>query len=417
MKLAILGGQKTIEQCKQFIWPRITDAVKNVVIAQLEQDISLYNRSGIFEEFETNFAQYHGRKYALLENSGTSALFAMYEGINLQAGDEVICPSYTFFATVGPLMHFGAIPVFCDCKADGNIDPGEIKAKISPRTKAVVITHMWGMPCDMDEITSICKEAGIFLLEDCSHAHGASYKGKKLGSFGHVSAWSLQGKKTITGGEGGILTTDDPTVYYRALLQGHYNNRCKQEIPKDNPLYEFALTGYGLKLRAHPLAIAIANEQFSHLDTWIKQRQMYAEQIIQGLEKYPFLKMPQYADKQPSWYAFVMQYEPTQSNGISIDLFEKAVLAEGLKELDRPGSTRSIHDLPLFTKPHIALPRLYQQPITQSGSFTHAETFYRYALKLPVWAFPDEQEMVSLYIQGIQKVADIVQHSPDLLLA
>ena len=139
--------------------------------------------------------------------------------------------------------------------------------------------------------------------------------------------------------------------------------------------------------------------------------------MIEGLEKYPFLKMPRFEEKQPSWYAFVMQYDETQAHGVSIDLFEKALKAEGLQELDRPGSTRPIHNLPLFTKPHIAMPRLYQTPLAQSGTFPRAETFYRRALKLPVWAFPDEQEIVSLYIQGMQKVADVVQESPQLLLA
>jgi dTDP-4-amino-4,6-dideoxygalactose transaminase len=238
---------------------------------------------------------------------------------------------------------------------------------------------------------------------------------KKVGTFGLAAAWSLQEQKIITGGEGGILLTNDECLYHRALLQGHYNNRCKQEIPRESPLQEFVLTGYGLKLRAHPLAIALAAEQFTHLDEWQQQKQLYVEQFIKALTAYPFLKMPRFEGKQPSWYALVMQYNEAEANGLSLDLFHQALLAEGLTEADRPGSTGPISHLPLFSKPHLAFPQLYSGPIEQHEQFPCAEAFYRQALKLPVWTFPDEQPMVDAYIQGIQKVADVILHNPDVL--
>ena len=105
---------------------------------------------------------------------------------------------------------------------------------------------MWGIPCEMDRIIEICNKQNIFLLEDCSHAHGASFQGRKTGSFGDAAAWSLQGQKIISGGEGGILLTKHKDIFSRALLQGHYNKRCKQEISQDDPLFQFALTGLGL---------------------------------------------------------------------------------------------------------------------------------------------------------------------------
>lgn len=414
--LAILGGNPTIP-CgeKHYVWPRITKSVEEAVIQQLHTSLSLYKKSGVFATFEQTFARAHERRFALLENSGTSALHAIYEGIELEPGDEVIVPAYTFFATISPLMHTGAIPIFCDCDETGNIDPQEIARHITPRTKAVVVTHMWGMPCDMQEITELCQQHQLALLEDCSHAHGASYQQKKVGTFGKAAAWSLQGQKIITGGEGGILLTDDETVYYRAVLQGHYNNRCKQEIPPHHPLSEFALTGYGLKLRAHPLAVAIAAEQFSHLESWIHQKQRYVEQFIAAFKPYPFLKTPCFDGKQSSWYAFVLQFDENRSNGVSLDLFYKALLAEGLVEVDRPVSTGTIYRLPLFTKPHLALPRLYHHPLVQEESYLCADQFARQALKLPVWVFPDEEEMVHLYIQGIQKVADVVMKQSKML--
>lgn len=418
-QLAILGGPKTIETKEpHFVWPRITEAVEQAVIRQLHTTISIYDRSGIIEEFETTFARYHGRRYALLSNSGTNAIYSMYEGLGLEQGDEVICPVYTFFATVSPLMHTGATPVFCDCDDDGNINPAEIEKLITPRTKAIIVTHMWGIPCDMDAIVSICRKNNLHLLEDCSHAHGAKVSGKLVGTFGDAAAWSLQAQKTITGGEGGIMLTDNEEMYYRALLQGHYNKRCKQEIPTDHPLAIFSITGFGLKFRAHPLAVAMAHEQFSHLEEWLAQRQFYAEKMTAAFSQFPFLKTPQVFGKRPCWYAYVMQFDASHSNGISVDLFTKAVLAEGLVELDRPRSTGTLYRLPLFTDPEKALPRLYPHSVEQKRqSFPVADRFYENALKLPMWSFPDEEQIVNLYIDGIVKVASVVKDDPELLLA
>jgi perosamine synthetase len=142
---AILGGKKIIdENDARFIWPKITDKTIKALLEQLKSSISIYDRSGIFETFENEFANYHNRKYALLSNSGTSAIFSMFEGIDLRIGDEVICPVYTFHASVSPLMYLGAVPIFCDCDESGSITVAEIIKRRSAKTKAVVVTHMWG---------------------------------------------------------------------------------------------------------------------------------------------------------------------------------------------------------------------------------------------------------------------------------
>jgi perosamine synthetase len=414
-RLAILGGKRVIDPSDaRFVWPRITPAVESAVLSQLKESISIYDSSGIFGQFEKRFSDYYGIKHALLSNSGTSAIFSMFEGIKIRPGDEVICPSYTFFATVSPLIYLGGIPVFCDCREDGNIDPKEVINKISSKTKAVIVTHMWGIPCGMDEIVAICRENNLLLLEDCSHAHGASFEGKKVGSFGDAAAWSLQGQKIVSGGEGGIMLTNNPEIFYRALLQGHYNKRCKKEIPSNHSLYPFALTGFGLKLRAHPLAIAIANEQFVHLDEWINQKQAYVSMLEAELGKYSFLKMPQYSNSRPSWYAFVMQFVEDYANEVSIDNFVKALLAEGLVEVDRPGSTRPIHDLPLFTKPSCITSRFGRNGVDCMERFNEAEKFYANAIKLPVWAFSDEKWIVERYIEGFHKVCNAITSTPNV---
>lgn len=415
-KLALLGGPMTISPEKaRFVWPVITEEVEAVVVKQLYENVSIYNRSGVFAEFEDSFANYHCRNRGLLFNSGTSAIYSMFEGIGLGPGDEVICPTYTFFATVSPMMLTGARPVFCDCRKDGNIDPDEIVKKITVKTKAVIVTHMWGMPCQMDVIQEICFRNSLFLLEDCSHAHGASYHGKKIGTFGDAAAWSLQGQKIITGGEGGIILTDSDEIYNRALLLGHYNKRCKQEIPKSFPFSAFSQTGFGQKFRAHPLAIAMANQQFAHLDEWIQQKSKYAEQFIAKMGNCKFLEMPQVNGYQPSWYAFVMQYKENKANGVSMARFVEALQAEGLCEVDIPGSTGPIHNLPLFISPEQPFPRLYQKEQVTTKHFPVAERFYNSAIKIPVWAFPHDAEVVQAYISGFLKVIDVVENEPSVL--
>jgi len=407
-QLAIQGGLKTIEDdYPHFVWPVIDKKIEKAVVSQLYKTISIYDRSGIFEEFEDSFAKYHDRKYALLCSSGTLAIHSMFVAANFSAGDEVICPAYTFFATVTPLLFTGAKPVLCDCDENGNIDPKEIKKKITPKTKAVVITHMWGIPCQMDKIVDICKKNNLLLLEDCSHAHGARYKGRVVGSFGDLAAWSLQGPKNITGGEGGILVTDNKDFYSHSLLLGHYNKRCFQEIDKNSVYYKYATTGMGLKYRAHPLAIAIAYELFKNIDQTRRIKQKFAKSIINNLRKNDSIKLlPAMTDEniQPSWYALVFLCKFKQRSAAEI---VGALKAEGLNSIDLPKSTSPLNLLSLFQDPTELFP-IYKNKESnfsyKEGDFPKAEKFYKTAIKMPVGSYLSEDKLTKQYIKGIKKV-------------
>lgn len=405
--LAINGGAKTVKTSREhhFVWPIITSSVEKAVVKQLHKTISIYNRSDIFQRFEQTFASYYGVKHALLISSGTAALHSMYVASGIQEGDEVICPAYTFYATVTPLFQLGAIPVLCDCTDSGNIDPNRIEALITKKTRAVVVTHMWGVPADMDEIVAICKKHNILLFEDCSHAHGATYHGRLVGTFGDAAAFSLQGQKIITGGEGGIVITNTDEIYYRAILFGHYNKRCSQEIPKDHPLYAYSTTGMGLKLRAHPLAVAIAEEQFTHLNQFLKQKRIYAEFMMKELVKLPGIRMPVFPKRsQPSWYAFVIQYVPQSGDHISAKTILNALHAEGCIEADMPGSTCPLNLLPLFQKPEMLYPKYKGKVRYRVGDFPHAEQFFAQAIKFPVWTGKKDASIVKQYVDAIKKV-------------
>lgn len=409
VKLAINGGQPVVDSDKaKFEWPIIDHEAEKAVIDQLHTSISIYNRSGVLQEFEDEFSNFHNRRFGLLSNSGTSAIFSMYEGINLQPGDEVLCPVYTFHATVSPMMYMGAIPIFCDCDEEGNMLYDDLKSKVTEKTKAVIVTHMWGVPAsDIKKIRDYCRNNRLVLFEDCSHAHGASIDGEKVGTFGDAASWSLQGPKIISGGEGGIMLTDNKDIYSRAMMQGHYNKRPFQEIDNDNPLYAYSQTGLGLKLRSHPLAVALALQQFKHLKEFIQQKQEYAEMFNKALGRYDFITTPKIdSNIQNSWYAYNFKYNPQAAFGVSRDEFVEALLAEGLVEVDIPGSTGLINDLPLFNNPEKIIGRMYKSPLSRQTGFVNAEKFHQSIIKLPVWATRSSIKTVESYIEGIVKVSD-----------
>lgn len=360
----------------------------------------------MIERLENKLAAYHKKKYALLTNSGTNALLSMYVGANLQENDEVLCPVYTFYATVTPLLFTGAVPIFIDIDNEGNLDPKELARKLTPKTKAIVITHMWGLPANMEEIVNFAKENKLMLFEDGSHAHGSEYKGQKIGTFGDAAAFSLQGQKTLTGGEGGFLLTDNEEIYYRALLLGHYNKRCIKEIPSFHSFHKYAVTGMGLKFRIHPLAAAIAEEQFEHLDKIISERTNYANFMLKELSNLKGIHLPYttLSNKKSSWYGLIFILKASELNNVTPDAFYRMLQDEGCSELDRPSSTCPLNLHPLFQSPYELFPSYEGKISYKRGDFPKAEAYHTYSFKLPVWHDPKDIEIVKLYMRAIRKV-------------
>ena len=387
-------------------WPIVTANLENAVMSQLHKSLSIYDNSGVFERFDNL-----PNSYALLHNLGSNALYALFFAAGFRPRDEVIFPVYTFHATCSPAMHFGITPIFCDAAEDGNISPHAIAEAITTKTKAVVITHLWGTPCDMKSITSLMKIfPDILLLEDCSHAHGGKFNWQPLGTFGDGAAWSLQGQKIATGGEGAITLTKHADFHYRQLIWGHYNKRCKTEIPTDHPLRSYSLTGAGLKTRAHPLAVVVALDQLHQLESFHAFKIRYAKQMIESLEDIAFLEMPYLgADRsEPAWYAFIVKFKASQApKGLTRDVFVKELNARGLNDVDIPKSTSLLHKEPLFNHPEEIFPHLYPNGISQIGgrSFNNAQQFYDEAVKLPVYATADGEEATNRTVALIKSVA------------
>ena len=291
-------------------WPPQIPEIGNLVKEYIDGDmpLSIADESGIIKELEQNFARLYGVKYALAVSSGTMALYSAFFAIGLKAGDEVICTAYSYHATAAPLLHLGVKIVFCDIESDtGNISVAKLSELITLRTKAIVTNDQWGHPCDKDRICEMCKSYGIHYVEDCSHAHFAQYKGKYTGTFGDVACFSLQGRKLISGGEGGILITDQQDIYERAVLLGHNLKRPAQSVQNEyyRPLER---TGYGLKLRMHPLAALIINHQLTkYCFDWIKSRSetlMYFQEKLANTFLQPMTIKP-YVTSMGAWYGYI----------------------------------------------------------------------------------------------------------------
>lgn len=412
--LALLGGIPQIRRPgPHFAWPPITDTTRAAVLRQLDTAISIYDRSGVIESLEDRLREYLGTAHAVLTSSGTVGLYSAYAACGIQPGDEVIVPAYTFLATATPLFHLGTIPVLVDCDETGNLDPKAVANAITADTKAVMVTHMWGIPANLPALEAITAEHDVVLLEDASHAHGATIGGYKVGTRSDAGVFSLNGPKPLSAGEGGVVATNDDETFYRLLLHGHYDKRCRNEIPADHPLYPYATTGMGLKFRIHPLAAAIALDQLDHLDEYLDGRQAIARYIIDELSDTPGISVPDVPlGHRASWYGLPLLYQPEELDGLPADRFYRALRAEGCHEADRPGSTCPLNLHPLFQDPSLLFPAYNGKITYAAGDFPVAERVHANTIKLPVWHQEEDKKIAAEYVSAIRKVSE---HHHELL--
>lgn len=213
-------------------------------------------------EFERELAKLLEVKHVVATSSGTGALMACLAALGVGPGDEVIVPGYTFVASISAIILMRAIPVLAEIDESLTLDPEDVERKITAKTKAIMPVHMLGNPCDMDRIMQIARKHNLYVVEDCCQAAGASYKGKRLGSIGDISAFSLNIFKTITAGDGGAVATNDDMLYERAFGfhdQGHKPNRMGLEVGNRSII--------GMNLRINELTGAVALAQTRKLDS------------------------------------------------------------------------------------------------------------------------------------------------------
>jgi dTDP-4-amino-4,6-dideoxygalactose transaminase len=331
--LAILGGPKAVpaDAPDLFAWPIVTAEDEQAVLDVLRAG----TMSGwdISRKFETEYAAWQGTKYAVGMPNGTMGLEAAFWACGLRRGDELIAPSLTYWASLLPALRLGAAIVFADIDPVSLcIDPADIERRITPRTKAIVVVHYCGHPCDMDPILAIARKHNLKVVEDVSHAHGALYKGRMVGTFGDVAVMSMMGGKSFAIGEGGMLCTDDPAVYERTIAYCQYERTgADLTLPE---LKNFAGLPQGaMKGRLNQTCAAMGRVQLKYYPQRMQAIQDAMNRFWDLLEGTPGLRPHRPCKDSGStmggWYNPLGHYIPEELRGLPVGRFIEAVKAEG----------------------------------------------------------------------------------------
>jgi len=409
-KPAILGGEKaiTLDQTNANRWPVITQEDEQAVLDILHSgELSI---NPVVGKLEDDYKKLTGRSFALTHNNGTSAILAGLHALGIKPMDEVIVPSATWWSSVMPILHCGGIPVFAELEGDClGLDPEDVERKITQRTKAIVVVHLFGMPSKMDELQAVADKHGLKILEDASHAHGATYKGKPIGSFGDVSIFSMQGNKLVPSGEGGVLLCDSQELYESAIRLGHYERLLGLE--SENRY--FAATGFGFKFRMAPMSAALARTQLKHLAARNKKRNdncIYLSEKLATCGIEPFLAPD---DVTRVYFEFLVRYDE-ESIGLPINDLANALQAEGA--LVAAPRYPLLHQQPVFT--HGVWSKIARLPATKENPLhlydpadLPATTLGNGSLlKLP--AFPSATtELLDQYAEAFSKV---ISHADEI---
>ena len=272
-------------------WPSFTQAEADAVSKVLLSNKVNYWTGQECREFEKEFAQFAGTKHAVAVANGTVALDVALKALGIGAGDDVIVTSRTFLASASSIVTAGANPIFADVEQDSqNISRRTIEAVITSNTKAIICVHLAGWMCDMDPIMQLAEEKGIFVIEDCAQAHGAKYKGKSAGSIGHIGAWSFcQDKIMTTGGEGGIVTTNDESLWKKMWsYKDHGKNYDSVYNTQHPPGFRWLHDSFGTNWRMMEMQAVIGRLQLQKMPEWTQVRNANMARIQAAFENSPY---------------------------------------------------------------------------------------------------------------------------------
>ena len=329
----------------------------------------------VVKEFENLYAEFIGTRHAVAVNSGTAALHVALLASGITPGDEVITTPFSFIASANCCLYCGAIPVFADIDIRTfNISPEAIEKKITSKTKAVIVVHLYGQPCDMDEIMDICRKHGLILIEDACQAHGAEYKGHKAGSFG-IGCFSFYATKNMLTGEGGMITTNNETIAERAAaIRNH--GRCGQYL-HDTLGYNFRMTD---------IAAAIGIGQLNQLDERNIKRVNNAAYLTERINRIKGLIPPYTApDRKHVFHQYTVRV--TEEFGLSRDALKEHLT------LNEIGSA-VIYPVPIHKQP-------YYQELGYTDSLPISEKVAVEVLSIPVHPDLTNQDLQTI-VQGLE---------------
>jgi len=327
-------------------------------------------------QFEKDFAKYVGRKYGVAVSSGTSALEVAVGCLELKKGDEVIIPSFTIMSCALAVVNYGAIPVFVDSEPDTwNIDVNKIEAKITKKTKAIMIVHIYGHPCDMDKILKIAKKYNLKIIEDAAEAHGAEYKSKKCGSFGDISCFSFYANKIISTGEGGIILTNKKNYFEKAKSLRNLGFGKKQRFLHQDLARNYRMTN---------LQAGIGLAQLKNIDKLIKIKRDNAKKYTELLKNVKGLQLPvekNYAKNVYWMYGIVLD----KLTGFTAEKFAEKLAEKGIQ-------TR-----PFFYSLHLQTIWKSKRIKVKSAKCPISERIEKYGLYLPSGLGLLNDEIIKIY--------------------
>jgi len=324
-KLAITGGTP-VGPLKTAPWPPIDDDDRQALLQVLESRewCRLHEHSAV-GAFEESFACYHDAKRCIAVANGTVAIELALLAAGVEAGDEVIVPAVTFVATAGAVSMANAVPVFVDVDPETvQIDPAAVEAAITSRTKGIVAVHYGGYPVDFDRLLPIAKKHKLFLVEDCAHAQGSEWKGRKVSAIGTAGTFSFQMSKSLPSGEGGAVMTDDEALYQRALLL--------HNIGRGMGSRQYGHLVVASNCRLSEFQGALLSSQLRKLPAQVERKHEHGEWLAAELLKVgglrPLKRDPRITRR--GYYFFVMRYAKKAFGGLARDRFQDAMNAEGI---------------------------------------------------------------------------------------
>jgi perosamine synthetase len=341
--LALHGGSASVRADAHVRWPVLGAEARHAVLGVLDRGVLSGQFAPEVRGLEREFADFVGSKHCVATNSGTAALHVALAAAGVGPGDEVIIPALTFVATALAVLHAGGVPVFIDVEPRTlGMDPALLEAAITTRTRAVVPVHLHGIPCQLQPLRDIAARRGLLLIEDAAQAHGATYRGRAVGTLGTAGVFSLQSSKNLSGGEGGLLVTDDDALFRRAHRLRMFGEDSR---PEDEASYELAhaLDGnraydsgvLGWNYRTTELSAALARAQLHRLPHWNQNALANAELLSRRLQELPGVTPPEVpSDCVPAFHKYRVQLDARklglEATAVQVrDAMLQALQAEG----------------------------------------------------------------------------------------
>ncbi|MFZ5807778.1 MAG: DegT/DnrJ/EryC1/StrS family aminotransferase [Chloroflexota bacterium] len=397
--LAILGGEP-IKKTPFPAWPHYDDLEREALNQVLDSRVWWRTPGTQTLAFEQEFAGYHQAQYGIAVTNGTAALEVALSALGVGKGDEVIVPDFTFVATASAVLFTGALPVLVDIQPDTYcIDPQAVEAAITPRTKAIIAVHVAGHPADLDAITELARRYGLYLVEDSAHAHGAEWKGRKIGAIGDIGTFSFQASKLMTAGEGGMVITNSPDLERRA--------RSVHDCGRMPGEWFYAHFIYGSNYRLSEWQGAVLRQQLKRLDSQAAIRSRNAAFLDRELPKIEGIT-PQKLDPRVTrhgYYAYIFHVDTKAFAGISVERFIAAFNAEGIPT---QASYPPLHDLDVFKSGEYRT-RLGEQVAQAEHPFLHRAfpNTYKAAWEtvwLPNPVMLGAEEEIAMVVEAIRKI-------------